>query len=314
MPNVIYGHFESAGSLYKQIANLCQGSAGFDDTARMVRLYAGAIAECLLDYEDWMDGLENFFGYKKELEKTLNPDQWDGMGYGVKPLVLDRDTELGRALVRTYLDENIESSYLMLRNIRASLFSLVPKMNSNFWTGLYDITCTVLVSEQMIHTLCDQIIDIYVGGEGWSLGDCIQGLGALAGQYHACSLNNQSLGSAMTAVIAHDFEMIVQVIMNEAKRLGMGETIATHAMVAANDTLHSVPLQKALDIERIAIPLFNLFFVKDTALKSMHMAKATGRMMAVAAAGDAADMDSCVVTPLALSSLQGSYHYTLAAK
>lgn len=306
MPNVIYGHFESAGSLYKQIANLCH-----DDRGRMIRLYAGAIAECLLDYDDWMDGLQDFFGYQKELNQTLDPVLWDGCGYGVNPFVLDRDTELGRALVRVYLDENLESSQLMVRNIRASLFSLVPNMNSDFWTALYDMACTVLVSEQLVHTLCDQIIDICVGGEGWTLGDCIQGLGALAGQYHARHLNART---SKTAIVAHDFDTMIQVIMNEAVRLGMNNTVGTYTMVAANDTIHYAPVQKASGINAIADPLFKIFAVTDTELKSMHMAKATGRMMAVAAAGEAADMDSCVVTPLALSSLQGSYHHTLSAK
>lgn len=313
MANVIYGHFDSAGSLHKQIASLCSNTDSFCDQSRMMRLYAGAVAECLLDYEDWMDGLHSFFNTDKALKTSLNTQAWKQNDYDVKGFVLDQDTELGRALVRCYLDENIESSFLMLRNIRASLLSIVSDTDDIFWTALYDMACATLVTEQLVHTLCDQVIDICVGGEGWSLGDCIQGLGALAGKYHAKNLNQQSLGGSVEAVVAHDFETMIQIIMNEAMRLGMNDTIGAHTMVAANDTVHYAPVQKASAIDLIAEPLFKIFAVFDPELRSMQMAKATGRMMAVAAAGDAADMDSCVVTPLALSSLQGSYHHALSS-
>lgn len=312
MANVIYGHFDSAGSLHKQIASLCTDSGNFCDNRRMMRLYAGAIAECLLDYEDWLEGLESFFSVQKPMADALNTSLWADNGYDIKAFVLDQDAELGRSLVRCYLDDNIESSYLMLRNIRASLLSVAPDRSDTFWTALYDITCMILASEQLVHTLCDQVIDSCIG-EGWSLGDCIQGLGALAGQYHAKGLSAQSLGAAAPAVISHDFNTMIQTIMSEAMRLGMNDTIGAYTMVAANDMIHYAPLQKAANINLIAVPLFRIFSIADPEIRSMQAAKATGRMMAVASTGAEADMDSCVVTPLALSSMQGSYHHALSS-
>lgn len=306
MENVVYGHFDSAGSLHKQIESFARDSKGFCDDDRLVRLYAGAIAECLLDYDDWKAGLDGYFHVSKSIEHALDTTQWQNENYAIKSFVLDKDTELGRSLVRSYLDETPETSFMMLRNIRASLLSVVESQN-DFWDHLYDMTLVSLVSEQLIHHLCDQIIDSCVGGEGWSLGDCITALATLSGQYHAKVIEVKSLGVSKPAVVEHDFDYMVNTMMNEAMRLGMPDNAGLYTMLAANDVQPHIPYSKADAIDVIAKPLFKIFKVYDPDLRSMMIAKSTGRMMAVAAAGDCPDMDSCVVTPLALSSMQGSY-------
>lgn len=306
MANVVYGHFESAGSLHQQIASFCTDENGHDDNDRLVRLYAGAIAECLLDYDDWKEGLDDYFSISKTIEQGLDTAQWRECKYKTKSFTLDKDTELGRSLVRSYLDESPETSFMMLRNIRASLLSIIPH-GTGFWSCLYDLTLVTLVSEQFIHHVCDQIIDISVGGEGWSLGDCVQGMAALSGQYHAKVIQLYDLGLAKRAVIDHDFDCLIKTMVNEAMRLGMSDKAGLYTMLAANDIQPYVPFTKAESINTIATPLFKMFKVYDPDLRSMMLAKATGRMMAVAAAGDTPDMDPCVVTPLALSCMQGSY-------
>jgi len=306
MTNVVYGHFESAGSLHKQIDSFCKDEKGYHDNDRLIRLYAGAIAECLLDYEDWKEGLDDYFDRSKTMEEGLDTVQWQYEEYKVKSFIMDKDTELGRSLVRSYLDETPETSFLMLRNIRASLLSLIP-FESDFWDRLYNITLVTLVSEQVIHHLCDQVIDICIGGEGWTLGDCVQAMGALSGQYHAKVIEINKLGVSKAAVIEHDFDYMIHTMMNEAMRLGMPDHAGLYTMLAANDTQPYVPFGKSESVDVIAVPLFKIFKVYDPDLRSMMIAKATGRMMAVAAAGDDPDMDACIVTPLALSSMQGSY-------
>jgi hypothetical protein len=310
MAKVIYGHFDSAGSLHKNIASLCRDEKGFHDNDRLVRLYAGAIAECLLDYEDWKEGLDNYFGFSRTIEQGLDTSQWCRDNYNVQSFILDKDTELGRSLVRGFLDDTPETSFLMARNIRTSLLSLIPE-RENFWNRLYDMTLVTLVSEQFIHHMCDQTIDICVGGEGWSLGDTIQAFAALSGQYHAKAIETHEFGSSKNAVIEHDFDYMVNTMLGEAMRLGMPEHAGMYRMLAANDTHPYVPYSKADSVNIVAKPLFRVFSIFDPDLKSMMLAKATGRMMAVASAGDNPDMDACVVTPLALSSLQGSYNSAL---
>lgn len=306
MTNVVYGHFDSAGSLHKQIESFAKDSKGFCDNDRLVRLYAGAVAECLLDYEDWKEGLDDYFQISKSMEDGLDTAQWHDGDYGIKSFVLDKDTELGRSLVRSYLDETPETSFMMLRNIRASLLSVIPAENE-FWDHLYDMALVALVAEQLIHHLCDQVIDICVGGEGWSLGDCVSAFGALSGEYHAKVIETKGLGVSKPAVVEHDFDYMIHTVMNEAMRLGMPDTAGLYTMLAANDVQPYVPYHKAETIDVIAKPLFKIFKVFDPDLQSMMIAKSTGRMMAVAAAGDTADMDACVVTPLVLSAMQGSY-------
>jgi len=306
MKNVVYGHFDSAGSLHKQIASFARDDKGYFDNDRLIRLYAGTVAECLLDYDDWKSALDDYFSTSKTMEDGLDTNQWHDDNYGIKSFILDKDTELGRSLVRSHLDETPETSFMMLRNIRASLLSMIPSDNE-FWCHLYDMTLVTLVSEQFIHHLCDQVIDICVGGEGWSLGDTVQGMAALSGQYHAKVIEISNLGVARSAVVEHDFDYMIHTMMNEAMRLGMPDHVGLYTMLAANDVQHYVPYSKVESIDTIAQPLFRIFKVYDPDLRSMMVAKATGRMMAVAAAGDNPDMDACVVTPLALSSMQGSY-------
>jgi hypothetical protein len=306
MGNVVYGHFDSAGSLHKQIASFCRDESGFHDNNRLIRLYAGAIAECLLDYDDWKEGLDDYFSISKTMEQGLDTAQWHQKNYAIKSFVLDKDTELGRSLVRAYLDETPETSFLMLRNIRASLLSLIT-VDNDFWQLLYDMTMVTLVGEQFMHLLCDQLIDICIGGAGWTLGDCIQAMAALSGQYHAKVIEISNLGASKSAVIEHDFDYMIQTMLNEALRLGMPDTAGLFTMMAANDMNHYIPFAKSESVETVAKPLFQVFKIYDPDLRSMMIAKATGRMMAVAAAGENPDMDPCVVTPLALSSMQGSY-------
>ncbi len=307
MENVVYGHFESAGSLHKKIASLCQDDKGFHDNSRLVRLYAGAIAECLLDYDDWKEGLDNYFAMEKTIAEGLDTAQWQANDYAIRSFILDKDMELGRSVVRAYLDDLPETSFLMLRNIRASLLSMIPQKQTDFWNRLYDMTLVALVSEQFLHHICDQVIDICIGGEGWTLGDCVQSMAALSGKYHAKVIEIYNLGVSKKAVIEHDFDYMINTMMNEAMRLGMPDTAGLYTMLAANDVQPFIPYAKADAINIIADPIFKIFHILDSDLRSMMLAKATGRMMAVAAAGERPDMDVCVVTPLALSSMQGSY-------
>lgn len=306
MANVVYGHFDSAGSLHKQISGLAKDEKGFHDNDRLIRLYAGVVAECLLDYEDWKEGIDDYFQTSKTIEESLDTAQWHKEDYGIQSFILDKDTELGRSVVRAYLDEMPETSFMMLRNVRASLLSMIPADNE-FWSHLYDMTLVTLVAEQTIHHLCDQIIDICIGGEGWTLGDCVQAMGALSGQYHAKVIGINDLGVSRNAVVEHDFDYMIHTMMNEAMRLGMPDHAGLYTMLAANDVQPYIPFGKAEELDVIAVPLFRVFKVYDPDLRSMMLAKATGRMMAVASAGDNPDMDACVVTPLALSSMQGSY-------
>jgi hypothetical protein len=303
MVNVVYGHFEAAGSLHTKFADLCRDG----NNNRLIRLYAGALAECLLNYEDWKEALDSYFNMCKPLHDGLEATQWADEDYAVRSFVLDKDLELGRAIVRLYLDETPETSFLMLRNIRASLLSLIGN-DQAFWDKLYDITLTCLTGEQLLHHLCDHVIEICIGTEGWTLGDCVQSMAALSGRYHAKVIEVYNLGLSRPAVIDHDFDFMMKTMMNEAMRLGMPEHAGIYTMLAANDTQPYIPHHKANGIDVIAKPLFTVMGIVDPDLKSMLIAKATGRMMAVAAAGDDPDMDACVVTPLALSCLQGSYN------
>ncbi|PCH99564.1 MAG: hypothetical protein COB76_05415 [Alphaproteobacteria bacterium] len=309
MTNVVTGHFDSTASLHKQIESLCLVDGQMNND-RFLSLYAGAIAECILDYEDWKEGLDEAFNLSKPFEDALDANQWRDNGYGSHAFMIDKDTELGRSLVRPYLDDNAGTSYVMLRDLMSSLKFLMGEEN-DFWSCLYDMTALVLVCEQCVHTLCDQVIDICIGDEAWSLGDCVQALGGLSGQYYAQSLGNQELGCSKDAVINHGFDFMIHSIMSEAMRLGMPDHAGVYTMLPANDTKNHVPFRRSEAVDLIATPLFKIFKVYDSDLRSMMIAKATGRMMAVASAGDSADMDCCVVTPLALSSMQGTYNHCL---
>lgn len=310
MTSVIYGHFDSAMSLHKQIIALCGEDNGDIHEKRLLTLYAGAIAECLLDFDDWKDGLDNFFNIDTHYEDSIDKAQWHETPVITQSFYHDKDAELGRSVVRCYLDDMPETSYMMSRNIRASLLA-VHNPESNFWHQLYDLTCLVLVTEQLVHNICDQVIDINIGNHGWTLGDCVQSMGALSGAYYARSIEIRSLGHSKKAVINHGFDYLVKTIMAEALRLGMPDHAGVYTMLPANDTCPFVPYKKAEAVEKLATPLFTLFQIADPGLKSLIIAKSTGRMMAVAAAGDNANMDSCVVTPLALTTMQETYHQCL---
>jgi hypothetical protein len=309
MTNVVTGYFDNVAMLHKEIESLCLVNGHIDDQ-RLIAFYAGAFAECLLDYEDWKEGLDDLFHLSKPFEDALDANQWRDQGYGAHAFMVDKDTEMGRALIRNYLDDCPETSRMMLRTIASSL-GFITGDKKDFWSCLYDMTALVLVTEQCVHTLCDQIIDICIGDEGWSLGDCVQALGGLSGQYYAQALSNHDMGRAREAVINHGFDYMIQGMMNEAMRLGMPDHAGIYTMLPANDTQHALPFRRSDSVNMIAEPLFKIFKVYDSDFRSMMVAKATGRMMAVAAAGDKADMDCCVVTPLALSSMQGIYHHCL---
>jgi hypothetical protein len=306
--NVVYGHFDSAGSLHKQILSYCLGKGGKINEARLIRLYAGAIAECLLEHDDWKGELDNYFEITKSIENGVDGAQWHERDNATPCFLMDKDIELGRSTIRPYLDENPQTSYLMLRNIRATYLSTF-EIKSDFLQELYDITMMALVGEQLIYLACDQIIDICIGGVAWTLGDCVQAMGALSGRYHAKAVEvSASCNKSPDHGKFYNFDYVVNTMMGEALRLGMPDHAGLYKMMAANDMQTYIPHGKSDDIELIVRPLFQVYKIFDADLKSMLMVKATGRMMAVASAGDDPDMDACVVTPLVLSTMQGSYN------
>ena len=155
--------------------------------------------------------------------------------------------------------------------------------------------------------LCDVVIEKKVAFEGWSLGDCIASLSAVAGRRLALSLNSDTCYLFRGCELPEALDQVVYVMTQEAVRLGVPAGTDWRFGLAANDVPVNAPMDLILGIEPYCQSFFDALKVNNQFVQSVACAKAAGRMLAVAAGGELPEIEPAIAKPLAMAAITETY-------
>jgi len=295
-------YIDIAQSFYGQACDLCQEGPSIN-LLRLVNLWGGALAECLLDYETPEGAAEDCL---LEIGITMDTDAW------VAPALrsasaCEQDIELGRTLSRLYLGDGLEWS-LNARNALTEVGRGIRNLAGA------DEACDALMAESLrtavryelgAHGICDRAIDVKIAGQRWTIADCILGLSALAGSHQARLMGDAGIHNH--ASLEKALDDLMRVMMEEAIRHGVPEEVSLLHGIPANDMQQSINAELIRSMEPLALTVLEELHMLDRTNQAIALAKAAGRMVAVAAAGESPDIEHVVARPLALVAMMGGF-------
>lgn len=286
--------------------------AGEDvDGMRLIQIMAGILVETLLLFDDPDEGLMATF---TQLEDKLGSAAHDGplAADSLPPgWLIDYETEQGRALARKLFEEWLDCAYefhdLIVFFVHNLLLRLEEDGQPRGETLRLFIECATrcMAYEIAAQELCDVVIETKIGREGWSMGESVAGLSAVAGR--CLALSNNSCQIFKTPSLPDKLDQVAYVMTQEAVRLGIPAGTDWRFGLAANDTPVTAPFDLIFSLWPVCKDFLAVIHLTDAADQAVACAKAAGRMLAVAAGGEAPEMEPIIAKPLAMAAMTDTY-------
>ena len=229
------------------------------------------------------------------------------------PCELDCQSEQGRLLAREVFEDWLDCGYEFQRFIRAFTVQAILVWEEEdlsriaLYDYLYHSAVRSMAFEIAAQELCDVVIDELIGGWGWTVLDSVAGLAAVAGHKLALSLDRNGCEFFRGADLPWHLDRIVHVMTQEAVRYGTPAGSDWRFGLAANDVPPNPPWEILCGVEPYTDQLLGCLPLSDLGDYSTACAKAAGRMIAVAAGGEAPEFEPNIVKPLAMAALSESY-------
>lgn len=299
--------------LYSGLIQLATDPARGTDAMKVIQHVAGVLVETYLLFEEPDEAMAASF------------DKLAGM-LGCEPLqgfvtrdalppahIMDYETERGRMAARLFFEEWLDCEFefhaLILTIVHNILVSWEEDGQTRAESFRLLIECVkrCMAFEIAAQELCDVVIEKKVASEGWSLGDCIASLSAVAGRRLALSLNTESCAVFSGADIPENLDRVANVMTQEAVRLGVPAGTDWRFGLAANDVPVSAPVDLIIGIEPYCKSFFEAIKLISQYDQCVSCAKAAGRMVAVAAGGEIPEMEPAIAKPLAMAAITETY-------
>jgi hypothetical protein len=281
------------------------------DGMRLIQMLAGITAETLLLFDDPAEGVEATYD---RLHFMLGCEPAEGtLSQNALPAsyVLDYETEQGRAIAKDLFEDWLECAYEFHELILFVIHNVILRMEENgqnratVFRLFIECTNRCLGYEIAAQELCEIVIEKKITGEGWSLPHSISGLSAIAGRFLALSHNACELYAKPT--LPEKLDQVAYVMVQEAVRLGIPAGSDWRFGLAANDCAISAPYDLIDSLTPDCIAFFRALQMHCQIDQSVACAKAAGRMVAMAAAGETPDIEPVLAKPLAMAAMTDTY-------
>jgi hypothetical protein len=276
------------------------------DGMRLLQLLAGILVETLLLFDDPDEGLAASI---TRLVSELECDPAKGeLAPGVlpPPYILDNETENGRLLARRLFEEWLDCAWEFHDLIMFTIQNVILRLEdggqdrAEILRIFMECATRCLSYEIAAQELCDIVIEQKMGVEGWSLGESVSGLSAVAGR---CL----GLSKTETALLPGGLDQVAWVMTQEAVRLGIPAGTDWRFGLAANDCAASAPFDLIFSLWPSAREFFRAISLDDMVDQAVACAKAAGRMLAVAAGGEMPGLEPVIAKPLAMAAMTETY-------
>ena len=299
--------------LYSGLINLATDAERGTDCMRVIQHIAGVLVETYLVFDEPDQAMEASL---QELSNMLGCAPAAGaLTSEILPPshIIDNETEKGRTAARIFFEEWLDCAFefhnLMLVITQNILLGWERDNQPRAETFRLLVECVhkAMGFELAAQELCDVVIDRKVASEGWSLGDCIASLSAVAGRRLAMSLNTDSCLVFRGCELPDNLDHVVYVMTQEAVRLGVPAGTDWRFGLAANDVPVNAPIDLIFGIEPYCESFFEAIQMKCQYDQSVSCAKAAGRMLAVAAGGEVPEIEPAIAKPLAMAAITETY-------
>jgi hypothetical protein len=304
---------DMGGRLYTGLIRMATCSKKGTDAMKVIQHMAGVLVETYLVFDDPDQAMHAGF---TKLSKTLGCKPADGqmVAHALPPSHhIDQVTERGRAAAREFFEEWLDCTFefhellmVLIHNIFVS-WEEDGQPRDESLRLLIECSVRCMSFEISAQELCDVVIERKVAEEGWSLGDCIAALSAVAGRRLALSLNSETCHIFRGADLPENLDRVTSVMTQEAIRLGVPAGSDWRFGLAANDTPLNAPIDLILGIEPFCQSFFNAIQLKNQYDQAVACAKAAGRMIAVASGGELPDLEPAIAKPLAMMAITETY-------
>lgn len=296
-----------AASVCEKLDSAASAEGKGTDGMRLLLLLSGVFTEIFLLFDDPDEGVE---ATCVRLEEMLGCKAFGG-AVGSEalppPYVTDYETERGRAIARGLFEEWLQCPHefhdLMLFVTQHTVLRLETEGQQRREETLRlfrECLVCALSYELAAQELCDIVIDRKVMRDGWSLGESVSGLSALAGRCLALSQDGRT--GRMDGL-----DQVAYVMTQEAVRLGIPAGTDWRFGLAANDHPASAPLDLIYALEPPCRDLFRVLGLHGLLEQAVVLAKAAGRMLAIAAGGENPEIEPVIAKPLAMAAITETY-------
>lgn len=286
--------------------------AGEVDGMRLLSVLGGVLAETLLLFDDPDEG---YLASVALLSRDLACEPHEGpIPAGILPpsYLLDQNTEQGRAVARQLFEDWLQCAFefheIVMFVIQHVLIRMEEDGQPREETLRLVMECTVkcLAYEIAAQELCDIVIEEKIGREGWSLGESVSGLSAVAGRCLGLSRNASQLFTK-ARVSPDNLDQVAYVMTQEATRLGIPAGTDWRFGLAANDCPVTAPFDLIFSLWPCCRNFLHVLGMTDMVDQAVACAKAAGRMLAVAAGGERPELEPVVAKPLAMAAMTDTY-------
>ncbi len=304
---------EMAARLYSGLVNLASDPARGVDCMKVIQHIAGVLTETYLVFDEPDIAMDASFKELSGLLGCLPSNQKLDIGALPPANIIDFETERGRMAARLFFEEWLDCAYefhslilVVIQNILCS-WEADGQPRAETFRLLVECTHKCMSFELAAQELCDIVIEKKVALEGWSLGDSIASLSAVAGRRLAQSLNMDACMIFRGNDLPENLDHVVYVMTQEAVRLGVPAGTDWRSGLAANDVPVSAPIDLIISIEPYCSSFFKAINMHSQYEQSVACAKAAGRMLAVAAGGEVPEMEPAIAKPLAMAAITETY-------
>lgn len=280
------------------------------DILRLVRVSAGALCELALDAvsepsELWQNEIESLWtdigldATDRAIAIERQQENRDTVLRPADPGITDREVESGRSLLRSIqIDYGVPSEVLCVP-LRAMLTQIVLASaatspdRAELMLYIEKVTQDALAYEMATQELCDLLIETKIADHDWSIGDAICALAGAAA--HRLAIKR----AAMHWRWEDSYQTIADVMMREALSLGVPASTGWEFGMAANDSRPNPPTALIQAVETSCIVFLDLVAITAFETQAVVLAKAAGRMLALAATGADPEIEAHIAKPLA---------------
>lgn len=307
---------EVAHLLHANLEKIARPETDVDgvDLRKLLQVMGGVLTETAFFFEEPDETLRATF---TKISALLGCDAYDGPlppYVDFHPQEIDRFTERGRELARLAMEDWADCEFAfhdMLVTLAHHMIVSwedegIPRAES--FRLLIEYATRCMSYEIVAQELCDVLIDKKIARDGWTLGDCLGGLAGAAG-WRLAKYNLLQQRKDKDEVQPHliTLEDVMPVMTREAARMGVPSGADWRFGLAANDCPPNPPFELLNGVEPYALLFFSALPMPCLREQAVACAKAAGRMVAVAAAGDDPEIAPVIAKPLALAAMQETY-------
>lgn len=309
--SIFFDKPDFAGQVYSRVMNHSVLAGRDIDGMKLIQVMAGILVETLLIFDDPDDGLEASYSTLASYLKC------EPIGGTVSPAslppayIIDYETELGRGIAKCLFEDWLNCAYEFHDVILFAIHHMIVRMEEagqprqEVFRVFVECANRSMAYEIAAQELCEIVIDRKIARLGWTLGESVSGLSALAGRNLALSHNACELFN--TPSLPDKLDQIAYVMTQEATRLGIPAGSDWRFGLAANDCIFDAPYELISGLEPCCSSFFAVIQIHDLLDRSVCCAKAAGRMLAIAAGGEVPEIEPVIAKPLAMSAMTDTY-------